>query len=273
MQRCSKRKLLSSATALSSKGGRATHWGSRRIQSEIKVERVPYAVLIALCGMVSLAVGCSRAPVEGPDKAFSSAAVGAMEGAGAGAVMGFQMSAATGPGAAIGAGFGAAAGMIHGIVKDQFEETQIKTEAELRVATRRARAQEALAEHYKRRMALHPARDIYPADLFFSGDSATMCPRGVGMIREIARMNEFRLPYSRLVVAAYAKSTGSSETSYVQHLTDRRSREFVNQLIRAGVEPRRLETRSVIMEGPLVLDPNDDPTRYNQAIEIIPVDR
>ena len=93
------------------------------------------------------------------------------------------------------------------------------------------------------------------------------------MVQEIARLNEYRLPYSPLVVAAYAKSTGTSDTSYVQHLTDRRSREFVNQLIQAGVEPRRLETRSVIMEAPLVLDPKDDPTRYNQAIEIIPVDR
>jgi outer membrane protein OmpA-like peptidoglycan-associated protein len=216
---------------------------------------------------------CSRQPVAGPDKAFSSSAVGALEGAGAGAVMGFQMSAATGPGAAIGAGFGAAAGMIHGVVKDQFEETEIETAAKLREATRRTRAQNTLADHYKRRMALHPARDIYPADLFFSGDSAKMCPRGVGMIQEIARLNEYRLPYSRLVVAAYAKSTGTADASYVQHLTDRRSREFVNQLIQAGVEPRRLETRSVIMEGPLVLDPKDDPTRYNQAIEIIAIDR
>lgn len=217
--------------------------------------------------------GCSRQPVAGPDKAFSSTAVGALEGAGAGAVMGFQMSAVTGPGVAIGAGFGAAAGMIHGVVKDGFEETEIETAAKLKEATRLTQAQNALADHYKRRMALHPGRDIYPADLFFSGDSAKMCPRGVGMIQEIAKLNEYRLPYSRLVVAAYAKSAGSADTSYVQHLTDRRSREFVNQLIQAGVEPRRLETRSVIMDGPLVLDPKDDPTRYNQAIEIIAIDR
>jgi outer membrane protein OmpA-like peptidoglycan-associated protein len=199
--------------------------------------------------------------------------VGALEGAGAGAVMGFQMGVATGPGAAIGAGFGAAAGMIHGVIKDQFEETELETAARLRDATRRTQAQQALASHYRRRMALHPSRDIYPADMFFSGDSAKMCPRGVGMIQEIAQLNEYRLPYSRLVVAAYAKSTGNADTSYVQYLTDKRSREVVNQLIQAGVEPRRLETRSVIMDGPLVLDPKDDPTRYNQAIEIIPIDR
>jgi outer membrane protein OmpA-like peptidoglycan-associated protein len=163
--------------------------------------------------------------------------------------------------------------MIHGVVKDQHEEVEIDNARKLRDATHRTAAQEALSDHYNRRMALHPARDIYPADLFFSGDSAKMCPKGVGIVREIARLNRYRLPYSRLVVAAYAKSVGAPDTSYVQHLTDRRSREFVNQLIQAGLEPRRLETRSVIMEGPLVLDPKDDPTRYNQAIEIIPIDR
>jgi outer membrane protein OmpA-like peptidoglycan-associated protein len=228
---------------------------------------------VALITAIGVTAACSRQPVHGPDKAFSSTAVGALEGAGAGAVMGFQMSAATGPGAAIGAGFGAAAGMIHGVVKDGFEDTQIETAAKLRDAVRRTEAQEALADHYRRRMALHPARDIYPADLFFSGDSAKMCSRGISMIHEVARLNEYRLPYSRLVVAAYAKSTGSADTTYVQHLTDRRSREVVNQLIQAGIEPRRLETRSVIIEGPLVIDPQDDPTRYNQAIEIIPIDR
>jgi outer membrane protein OmpA-like peptidoglycan-associated protein len=233
-----------------------------------------------ICGLIVLGtalicslVGCSKQPVPGPDKAFSGASFGALEGAGAGAVMGFQMGVATGPGAAIGAGFGAAAGMIHGVVKDQFEETELKTEAEIREAKRQAQAQAALSANYRRRMDLHPSRDIYPADMFFSGDSAKMCPQGVGMIQEIARLNEYRLPYSRLVIAAYAKSTGNADTSYVQHLTDRRSREFVNQLIRAGVEPRRLETRSVIMDAPLVIDPRDDPTRYNQAIEIIPIDR
>jgi outer membrane protein OmpA-like peptidoglycan-associated protein len=231
------------------------------------------SVLVALAVSLCLVSGCSRQPVQGPDKAFSGSAVGALEGAGAGAVMGFQMGVATGPGAAIGAGFGAAAGMIHGVIKDQFEETELQTAAKLREASRRTQAQQALASHYRRRMALHPSRDIYPADMFFSGDSAKMCPRGVGMIQEIAQLNEYRLPYSRLVVAAYAKSTGNAETSYVQYLTDKRSREFVNQLIQAGVEPRRLETRSVIMDGPLVLDPKDDPTRYNQAIEIIPIDR
>jgi outer membrane protein OmpA-like peptidoglycan-associated protein len=212
-------------------------------------------------------------PVEGPDKTFSGTAVGAVEGAGAGAIMGFQMGVATGPGAAIGAGFGAAAGAIQGALKDDVEEVEIETGKRIRAEAKRSVAQEALAEHYRRRMALHPGRDIYPADLFFSGDSAQVCGRGASILDEIARLNEYRLPYSRLVVAAYAKSSGGEESSYIQHLTDRRSRAVVNRLIKAGIEPRRLETRSVIIDQPLVIDPKSDPTRFNQAIEIIPVDK
>ncbi len=204
---------------------------------------------------------------------FSSGAVGALEGAGAGAVTGAQLAAATGPGAAIGAGFGAAAGFIHGAMRDSMEDSQMQIAHDVRAARYRSSAQETLALQYKRRLELHPNRDIYPADIFFRGDSAKMCPSGVALVREMAKLNEFRLPYSRLVVAAYVKTNGGEESSYVQHLTDRRSREFVNQLVKAGVEPRRLETRSVIVDAPLLIDPEDDPTRYNQAIEIIPIDR
>ncbi len=223
-----------------------------------------------VCG---LALGaCSSRPVAGPDKMFTGEAVGALEGAGAGAVTGAQLSAGAGPGAAVGAGLGAVVGALHGIATDQSEEARLRTEARFKDERARALAQEVLAEQYKRRMELHPARDIFPADLFFKGDSATMCPSGVNLVRELARMNEMRIPYSRLVVAVYAKSL-APQSSYAQHLTEKRSREFVNQLVRAGVQPRRLETRAVVMNAPVLIDPLDDPTRYNQAIEIIPIDR
>jgi outer membrane protein OmpA-like peptidoglycan-associated protein len=223
-----------------------------------------------MCGFVLGA--CSSQPVAGPDKMFAGEGIGALEGAGAGAVTGAQVSAGAGPGAAVGAGLGAVLGAIHGLAKDQSEEAQLRTAARLKEEKSRALAQEILSEQYKRRMELHPTREIFPADLFFNGDSASMCPSGVNVVRELARMNAMRLPYSRLVVAVYAKSAGP-ESSYAQHLTERRSREFVNQLVRAGVQPRRLETRAVVMNAPILIDPLDDPTRYNQAIEIIPIDR
>jgi len=227
----------------------------------------------ACLALTQALAGCSRQPVYGPDKMFSGTTVGAMEGAGAGAVMGFQMGVATGPGAAIGAGFGAAAGAIHGAMRDSTEELEIETSKALALESRRSHAQQILADHYRRRMAVHPSRDIYPADLFFDGDSANVCVRGAGVLEEIARLNKQRLPYSRLIVAAYAKSVGGEDSSYIQHLTDKRSRAVVNQLIKAGIEPRRLETRSVIMDAPLVIDPQSDPTRFNQAIELIPIDK
>jgi len=228
-------------------------------------------VLAVACGLT--AWGCHTRPVEGPDKMFAGTGLGALEGAGAGAITGAQFTAATGPGAANGAGFGAVMGGIHGAMRDELEDTQMHIGRRTESEKRRIAAQETLAAHYQRRLEMHPTRDIYPADIFFRGDPAKMCPSGIGIVREMAALNQFRLPYSRLVVVAYAKSTGVDDTTYVQHLTDRRSREFVNQLVKAGVEPRRLETRSVIVNAPVLLDPKDDPTRYNQAIEIIPIDR
>jgi hypothetical protein len=44
-------------------------------------------------------------------------------------------------------------------------------------------------------------------------------------------------------------------------------------MVRAGIEPRRLETRVIVVDAPVLIDPFDSPTRYNQAIEIIPIDK
>jgi len=216
--------------------------------------------------------GCSTAPVAGPDKLFQGEAVGALEGAGAGAVTGFQVGAGAGPGAAVGAGLGAVVGAIRGLAQDNIEETDLRMVKKVKDQRDVVVAQEKLADHYKRRLELHPTRDIFPADLFFLGDSVKVCPSGIAIIREIAKMNHLRAPYSRLVVAAYVKSS-ESETPYATHLSDQRSRAIVDQLVRAGLEPRRLETRAVIVDAPVLIDPLDNPTRYNQAIELISADR
>lgn len=220
----------------------------------------------------TLLAGCVQHPVEGPDKVFAGEAVGALEGAGAGAVTGAQVSAGAGPGALVGMGVGAVVGAIHGAVRDGIEESDRRTEWEIAEEKSRQNAQHILAEHYAKRLELYPNRDIFPADLFFRGDSAKMCPTGLGLVKELVRMNQFRVPNSRIVIAAYAKSS-AKDSPYAMHLTERRSREFVNQMVRAGMEPRRLETRSVVVDAPVVLDPKDHPTRYNQAIEIIAIDR
>lgn len=228
--------------------------------------------LFTLLAVISSGCSTTSRPVEGSDKLFVGEAVGALQGAGAGAVTGAQLSAGAGPGAAVGAGLGAVVGAIHGAVTDANEDVALRTERQIQKQQARAVAQEILADHYKRRMALHPSRDIFPADLFFNGDDVKVCESGLGLIHEIALMNEQRLPYSSIVVAVYSKGA-SPESRYSQYLTEERAKEFANQLIHAGMEPRRIQTRAVVVDAPVVIDPLDNPTRYNQAIEIIALDR
>ena len=215
--------------------------------------------------------GCAG-PYEGPDKQFAGTMQGAATGAGAGAVTGFQVGAGTGPGALVGAGLGAVAGGIQGIVQDKNEEDLLKLSAGTRKEREKAYVQEVLSEHYKRRLELFPTRDIYPADLFFNGDEAKLKSSAIPLVKEIAQLNKKRLAWSRLAVVSYAKAS-SPESTFAQKLCERRSREIGDYLVLGGIEPRRIETRVVIMDSPLVLDPTDRPTRYSQAIEIIPLDR
>jgi len=193
-------------------------------------------------------------------------------GAGAGAVTGAQIASATGPGAFIGAGFGAVAGGVRGAMQDvmesQAEAIRDATEAE----RARAFAQERLAEHYQRRIDLHPTRDIFPADWFFYGDEARLRPEAMALVDEIARMNKERLPWSRLVITSYVKSSDRAAL-YSRSLAQHRAREIFNQFVRAGVEPRRLVAKGVILEDAILVDPEDVKDRYSQAIEIVLVDR
>ena len=218
-------------------------------------------------------VGCATKASPGPDKAVIGTFEGAATGAGAGAITGFQLSSVTGPGVAVGAGFGAVAGGIQGLIQDKNEEHDLKLAAELKKERERAYVHAILEEHYKRRLELHPTRDIYPADLFFLGDQANLKKESHALVEEIARLNKERFPWSRLVIACYAKSI-DPESEFTQTLCERRSRDIADNLVRGGLEPRRLVTRSVIIDSPLLVDPLDqDAGRYNQAIEIIPIDR
>lgn len=226
------------------------------------------STLIILFGLSS----CSPKAIDGPDKQFGESLAGAATGAGAGAVTGFQISAATGPGAVVGAGIGAISGAFQGASTDLTEEQQLKLQSQILQAQHVAQAQEILKEHYKVRAELFPTRDIYPADLFFYGDEVKLRPEAKWLILEIARMNKTRLPYSRIVVAVYAKSR-DTDSAYANHLTERRARELVDALLSAGMEPRRLSTRPETVSETIVVDPLDKPDRYNQAVEFIAIDR
>lgn len=227
---------------------------------------------LPLVGLLVVALSACTPATPGPDKQFAGGLEGAAVGAGAGAVTGFQLGSGTGPGAAVGAGFGAIAGGIQGAMKDSAEMQMLELAAQTREQRQVAWAHEILNDQFKRRLELHPAREIYPADLFFYGDEPKLRAGAEPLIKELARMNKRRLPWSRLVIASYAR-TSDLEAPHARQLAERRARELVNQLVHSGLDPRRLEARGVAVTAPILIDPDDDPLRYNQAVEIIALDK
>jgi outer membrane protein OmpA-like peptidoglycan-associated protein len=120
-------------------------------------------------------------------------------------------------------------------------------------------------------LELHPNRDIFPADWFFDGDGIKLKPEGYVLTSEIARLQKNRMPWSRLIITAY--NTAPLESKYSEFLTKRRAESIANQMVRSGIEPRRVLTKPVTLEEPVLIDPEDHPSRYRQAIEIIALDR
>jgi len=145
---------------------------------------------------------CQYSP--GPDKQGGGMLQGAITGAGTGAVTGIQVTSPTGPAVVVGAGVGAVAGALQGAMADATEEAQIRLSRQIASERAQANAHTILAEHYQRRLELHPTRDIYPADYFFYGDEVTLTKTAVSLIDEIARLNKERLPWSRLVITTYS---------------------------------------------------------------------
>ncbi|MCB0322161.1 MAG: hypothetical protein KDD69_01275 [Bdellovibrionales bacterium] len=224
--------------------------------------------------LLTFSVGCSPfsgEPYPGPDKQAVGTWGGAVTGAGTGAVIGTQVSAGTGPGAIVGMGFGALFGMFSGLGVDLIEEDELRRVEELEYLRQVAWVQEVLAEHYARRMELHPNREIFPADWFFESDATKLKPEAEVLVRELAYLMRRRLPWSRIVVAAYNTSADPNST-YARHLTKRRAEEIAIGFVRAGIEPRRVLTRPQVLDEPILLDPDDWPGRYRQAIEFIAVD-
>lgn len=215
-------------------------------------------------------VACSQ--MHDPDTVISNTFMGAATGAGAGAVTGAKLSAGSGPGAAVGAGFGAALGAVNGLISERLEYQMKLLEEETNKEKARAYAHQIIKEQYERRLKLHPTRDFYPADLFFYGDEATLRPNACLLLEEIAKLNKERLPWSRIAVTNYVVASDNDST-YAKYLSQKRSRVIVNELVRLGLEGRRMISRGVIVKEPVLLDPEDYPLRYSQAVEFVPLDR
>lgn len=236
-------------------------------------ESLTFVVLTFVTLGSATLLGCVPAnmPNPGPDKQFEGMVTGAAIGAGTGAVTGAQIASTTGPGALIGAGFGAVFGALNGLGIDLLEEDQIRRDNESRRLREIAWAQEVIREHYQRRLALHPDRDIFPADLFFEADESELRADGRVLVRELARLTKSRMPWSRIVVTAYV-TTPDKESAYAKFLTSRRAEAIAREFVHCGIEPRRVQTSSMAIPEPLLLDPYDSPNRYRQAIELVPVD-
>ena len=115
-----------------------------------------------------------------------------------------------------------------------------------------------------------PDRDIFPADLFFLEDKSTLKPEAHALVTEIASLQKNRKPWSRILVAVYNKSLEGSE--YSEFLSNMRAKSVAQQMIRSGLEPRRILSKGVAVDGPVLIDPEDRQDRYNQAVEIIALD-
>ncbi len=229
--------------------------------------------LIAFLFSLSACHLLSNDPIPGPDKQARGTIAGAVLGAGSGAVTGFQIgSVGSGQGAVVGAAFGAVYGMISGLGLDLLEEDQLRREFEERKLREYAWTQEVLAEHYARRLELHPGRDIFPADLFFTADESELSEEGLILVQHMANMNKYRMPWSRILVTSYMKSR-DPESTYANYVSKQRAKRIATEFIRRGLEPRRVLTKAVIIQNPLVLDPDDNPGRYNQAVEIVTLDK
>ena len=225
-----------------------------------------------LSALLVCVLSACAGPTPGPDKQFAGALEGAATSAGAGAIYGIQVGAPTGVGVAVGAGVGAVAGGIQGFAQDQLEENLLALNASTRAERERAFAQQIIAENYQRRLELHPTRDIYPADIFFTADSARLNELGEIVLKELARENKSRLPWSRFAVASYVRAS-DKESTFGKYLAERRAIAIGDFLVRNGFDPRRVVARGVIIEAPVLIDPRDKPERYNQAVEFIPLDR
>lgn len=220
-------------------------------------------------------VGCSplaSSPRPGPDKQGEGLLTGAALGAGSGAVTGAQFSASAGPGAFIGAGLGGIFGALSGLGVDLLEEDEITRAEELQKLQIKSWIQEVLAEHYAARLTLFPNREIFPADVFFHADSAELTEPSRLLARELGKRFQTRMPWSRIAVTSYITASDEGE-SFGNSINEKRAQAIALQFVKAGIQPRRVATQSVILEKPLVADPYDSPGRYRQAVEFVLLDQ
>jgi hypothetical protein len=210
-------------------------------------------------------------PIPGRDKMGAGLLSGAAFGAGSGAITGAQFTASTGPGIWIGMGFGAVWGGLQGLGLDILEEEDLRIIYQVINTSDEVWAQYAILEHYDLKNDLHPGRDIFPADLFFAGSGTKLTEKGEAIAKVFVESLVCTRPSSRIEITVYNVSK-DIKSSYSSFLGRKRADSLARILVDSGIEPRRLVTRSIILDNPLVIDPFDSPDRYYQALEFALLD-
>ncbi|WDP92569.1 MAG: OmpA family protein [Desulfobacter sp.] len=181
-------------------------------------------ILITLCSLVLCASIFSCASME--TKQGQGTAVGAGVGAGVGALLGQVIGGDT-EATLIGAGIGAALG---GIAGNQVGRYMDQQEQDLRNAI-------AASEAASVRREQDILRATLKGEAYFDYDSSNLKP---GAYSELRRISDIlvKYPQTMIEVGGHTDTRGSEE--YNQKLSERRAEAVKNELIRNGVDARRI---------------------------------
>ncbi len=215
----------------------------RILMSKMKILLIAISIAVFLPGCADYSK-----PIPGKDKQGAGLVSGAMMGAGSGIITGAQFGAATGPGAFIGMGFGALWGSLQRLGLDLLEDEDFRILMEVAKTDDEVLAQYTLLEHFEIKSELHPGRDIFPADVFFDNGDVKISRNGAAVARLITKILSQRSPSSRFEIVNYIVSSDKKST-YAKFLGKKRNNSLGFTLVQAGIEPRRLVFKTIVVPG------------------------
>ncbi len=149
--------------------------------------------------------------------------------------------------------------------------------AQVRLESREAQLQRSQAELQRREQEIRQLRESLDAkptergtlitfgDVLFDVNSAELKPSGR---REIQKLADFlnRHQGRQVMIEGYTDSTGSAEHN--QRLSERRAQAVERELIRMGVDPRRLVTRGYGQDFPVASNDSSSGRAMNRRVEV-----
>jgi len=191
--------------------------------------------------------------------------------ASSGALLSLKTGSGILPGVLVGSAASGLLSLVHTESLRRAEENLLNLEFQTNKAYLSVLGQQALADHMTRRKLYHPARDIFPASLFFEKDTTTLSQTGKGILMEISALNKGRLVWSRFGIIVYVHSK-DPKNSYSQHLAASQAKAIGSFLVQLGVNPRRVSLLGAIIDRPLIDAPAETQELYYNAVEFLPID-